>query len=90
MPKPETKLVIDFSSLLGPLFFMWLLQLLLPVSLRYFSRPISHNFLVNVRLTSCHNFHTAGKRAVSDLREGKAPEDDDEDAGSGRSSFLSC
>lgn len=32
MPKPETQLSIDFSSLLGPLFFMWLLQLLLPVS----------------------------------------------------------
>ncbi|GMH42708.1 hypothetical protein BSKO_10627 [Bryopsis sp. KO-2023] len=32
MPKTETQLEIDFSSLLGPLFFMWLLQLLLPVN----------------------------------------------------------
>lgn len=32
MPKPETKLRLDFSSLLGPLFFMWVIQLLFPVS----------------------------------------------------------
>ena len=31
MPKQKQKLSLDFSSLLGTLFFMWLLQLLLPV-----------------------------------------------------------
>ena len=31
MPKPETRLSIDFSALLGPVFFLWLLQMLLPV-----------------------------------------------------------
>lgn len=31
MPKEATRLQIDFSSLLGPLFFEWLMQLLLPV-----------------------------------------------------------
>eukprot|EP00850_Spirogloea_muscicola_P003309 SM000013S26478 [mRNA] locus=s13:611469:617905:+ [translate_table: standard] len=31
MPKPSTKLRLDFSSLLGPLFYMWILQLLFPV-----------------------------------------------------------
>ena len=31
MPKQATSLQIDFSSLLGPLFFEWLMQLLLPV-----------------------------------------------------------
>ena len=31
MPKQATRLQIDFSSLLGPLFFEWLMQLLLPV-----------------------------------------------------------
>lgn len=31
MPKPGSKLTLDFSSLLGPLFFTWLLELLLPV-----------------------------------------------------------
>lgn len=31
MPKPGRKLTLDFSSLLGPLFFCWLLELLLPV-----------------------------------------------------------
>lgn len=30
-PKPATGLSLDFSSLLGPLFFSWLSQLLLPV-----------------------------------------------------------
>eukprot|EP00898_Chlorokybus_atmophyticus_P003419 jgi/Chlat1/4078/Chrsp26S04118 len=33
MPKPTTSLNLDFSSLLGPLFFMWVVQLLLPVYL---------------------------------------------------------
>lgn len=31
MPKGESTLELDFSSLLGPLFFEWLMQLLLPV-----------------------------------------------------------
>lgn len=33
MPKGETSLRLDFASLLGPLFFMWVIQLLLPVIL---------------------------------------------------------
>ena len=33
MPKPATKSEIDFSSLLGPLFFMWVIELLFPVIL---------------------------------------------------------
>lgn len=33
MPKPATKLEIDFSSLLGPLFFLWVIELLFPVIL---------------------------------------------------------
>ncbi|KAK9803177.1 hypothetical protein WJX72_009746 [[Myrmecia] bisecta] len=32
MPKAASNLTLDFSSLLGPLFFMWLMQLLLPVN----------------------------------------------------------
>ena len=31
MPKPETRLSLDFSTLLGPLFYLWLLQTLLPI-----------------------------------------------------------
>ncbi|MCO5558907.1 hypothetical protein L7F22_012497 [Adiantum nelumboides] len=31
MPKSATNLKLDFSALLGPLFFMWVIQLLLPV-----------------------------------------------------------
>ncbi|KAI4374543.1 hypothetical protein MLD38_012525 [Melastoma candidum] len=33
MPKPETQLRLDFSSLLGPLFFTWVILLLFPVIL---------------------------------------------------------
>jgi hypothetical protein len=32
MPKPNSKLRFDFSSLLGPLFYMWILGFLFPVS----------------------------------------------------------
>lgn len=32
MPKPETRLRLDFSSLLGPLFFTWVIVQLFPVS----------------------------------------------------------
>ncbi|KAI5074522.1 hypothetical protein GOP47_0010483 [Adiantum capillus-veneris] len=35
MPKVETQLKLDFASLLGPLFFMWVIQLLLPVIMTY-------------------------------------------------------
>lgn len=31
MPKPETQLRLDFSSLLGPLFFTWVILQLFPV-----------------------------------------------------------
>ncbi|GFH22555.1 ABC transporter domain-containing protein, partial [Haematococcus lacustris] len=34
MPKLKTKLTLDFSSLLGPLFFTWVVQLLLPTILQ--------------------------------------------------------
>jgi hypothetical protein len=30
-PKPASSVSLDFSSLLGPLFFTWVLQMLLPV-----------------------------------------------------------
>ncbi|XP_052624589.1 ABC transporter A family member 7 [Lactuca sativa] len=33
MPKPETKLRLDFSSLLGPLFFTWVILQLFPIIL---------------------------------------------------------
>jgi ABC-type multidrug transport system ATPase subunit len=33
LPKPQTTLRLDFGSLLGPLFYTWLLQLLLPMML---------------------------------------------------------
>ena len=33
LPGAESKLQLDFASLLGPLFFTWLAQLILPVML---------------------------------------------------------
>lgn len=30
-PKTETKINLDFSALLGPLFFTWVIQMLLPI-----------------------------------------------------------
>ena len=33
MPQPERSLNLDFSSLLGPLFYVWLIQLLFPIGL---------------------------------------------------------
>jgi len=35
MPKVGTKPNFDLSSLLGPLFFTWIIELLFPVSVRY-------------------------------------------------------
>lgn len=35
MPKPETELRLEFSSLLGPLFFSWVIFQLFPVSSLY-------------------------------------------------------
>ncbi|XP_072982182.1 ABC transporter A family member 7-like [Typha latifolia] len=35
MPKPGTQLKLDFSSLLGALFFTWIIELLFPVILTY-------------------------------------------------------
>ncbi|KAF3783031.1 ABC transporter A family member 7, partial [Nymphaea thermarum] len=35
MPKPATQLKLDFSSLIGPLFFTWVIELLFPVMLTY-------------------------------------------------------
>lgn len=35
MPQPARKIRLDFSSLLGPLFFTWVIQLLFPVILQY-------------------------------------------------------
>lgn len=32
MPQPARELRLDFSSLLGPLFFTWVIQSLFPVS----------------------------------------------------------
>ena len=31
MPKPESTLKLDFASILGPLFYVWVIQLLFPV-----------------------------------------------------------
>lgn len=77
-PKPETKLSLNFSSLLGPLFFMWLIQLLFPVSLSFpsYQRPPA---LLWVQMTSVTAFWAGDSEGCS-IWEAAEPEDNDEDA----------
>lgn len=44
MPKAGSKLSFDFSSLLGPLFFTWIIELLFPVSF-YEIHFLIHNLI---------------------------------------------
>jgi hypothetical protein len=46
MPKLATRIMLDFSSLLGPLFFMWVIQLLYPVSFSVYEIPSTHLILL--------------------------------------------
>ena len=50
MPKPASRLSLDFSSLLGTLFFMWLLQLLLPVFIYAIVREKELNLRLQMKL----------------------------------------
>lgn len=54
MPKPETRLRIDLSSLLGTLFFTWVVLQLFPVSIYLFF--ISVGSLVNFNVPMVSNF----------------------------------
>lgn len=57
MPKPQTRLTLDFSSLLGPLFYTWVLQLLLPVML------VSLVYEKEHKLRTIMKMHGLGDRA---------------------------
>lgn len=56
-PKPTTSLNLDFSSILGPLFFEWLFQLLLPVIARALVYEKSQNLRTMMKM------HGLGDRA---------------------------
>lgn len=50
MPKVESGLQLDFSSLLGPLFFEWLMQLLLPVFVSTLVHEKEHSLRVMMKM----------------------------------------
>ncbi len=50
MPKGESTLELDFSSLLGPLFFEWLMQLLLPVFVFTLVHEKEHSLRVMMKM----------------------------------------
>ena len=50
MPKGESALELDFSSLLGPLFFEWLMQLLLPVFVFTLVHEKEHSLRVMMKM----------------------------------------
>lgn len=54
MPKPETTLRLDLSSLLGTLFFSWVILLLFPVSCKY----LLFFFFIYLRIFKVHCLHT--------------------------------
>ncbi|KAL7098741.1 hypothetical protein ACP275_09G036700 [Erythranthe tilingii] len=49
MPKPETKLRLDFSSLLGPLFYTWVIVQLFPVVLTYLVYEKEHRLRIMMK-----------------------------------------
>ncbi|CAD7700725.1 unnamed protein product [Ostreobium quekettii] len=55
MPKTETRLNIDFSSLLGPLFFMWLLHLLLPVNVHALMYEKENHLRIMMKMQGLHD-----------------------------------
>ncbi|KAL9155889.1 hypothetical protein ABFS82_09G035900 [Erythranthe guttata] len=50
MPKPETKLRLDFSSLLGPLFFTWVIMQLFPVVLTSLVYEKEHRLRIMMKM----------------------------------------
>ncbi|KAH6797363.1 ABC2-like protein 6 [Perilla frutescens var. hirtella] len=50
MPKPETKLRLDFSSLLGPLFFTWVIVQLFPVILTSLVYEKQHKLRIMMKM----------------------------------------
>ncbi|KAL9155879.1 hypothetical protein ABFS82_09G035500 [Erythranthe guttata] len=50
MPKPETKLRLDFSSLLGPLFYTWVIVQLFPVTLTYLVYEKEHRLRIMMKM----------------------------------------
>lgn len=50
MPKVESSLQLDFSSLLGPLLFEWLMQLLLPVFVFTLVHEKEHSLRVMMKM----------------------------------------
>jgi hypothetical protein len=55
MPKPETSLRLDFSSFIGPLFFVWLVQLPLPWAVVQLVYEKQHRLRIMMRMHGLSN-----------------------------------
>ncbi|KAI4971727.1 hypothetical protein ZWY2020_002641 [Hordeum vulgare] len=55
MPKQATRLTIDFSSLIGPLFFEWVVALLFPVMLTYLVYEKQHKLRTMMKMHGLGN-----------------------------------
>ncbi|KAM3191966.1 hypothetical protein ACQJBY_069292 [Aegilops geniculata] len=55
MPKQATRLMIDFSSLIGPLFFEWVVALLFPVMLTYLVYEKQHKLRTMMKMHGLGN-----------------------------------
>jgi hypothetical protein len=85
MPKGASRLSLDFSSLLGPLFSMWLLQLILPVGVHTLVSEKEQHLRVMMKMqASCTIDPLHSVCVTKDLvgqGEGAAHAGHDEDAG---------
>ncbi|XP_078428106.1 ABC transporter A family member 7-like [Wolffia australiana] len=50
MPKPETRLSLDYSSIVGPTFYNWVISLLLPVILTYLVYEKQYNLRLMMKM----------------------------------------
>lgn len=64
MPKPASRLSLDFSSLLGTLFFMWLLQLLLPVFIHAIVREKELSLRLHMKMHGLSDGCVCGRMAM--------------------------
>jgi len=55
MPKPETKMTMDLTPLLDPLFFTWVVQLLLPVTVTLLVYEKEHKLRLMMKMHGLKN-----------------------------------
>lgn len=68
MPKVGSRLQLDFSSLLGPLFFEWLMQLLLPVFVFTLVHEKEHSLRVMMKMQGLPDRSDPSTEVKADLK----------------------